>query len=198
MAEVCAAAHRRGLPVHLDGARIFNAAVALGVDARTLARDADSMMFCLSKGLSAPVGSMLLGEASFIARAHRVRKMLGGGMRQVGVVAAAGIVALETMIERLGEDHRHAALLARRIADLPGLRIDLASVQTNIVMVYVADAVRTVEQLATRHVLANAEGPTRVRLVTHRHIGASEVDEAVDGFQHVTSLPEYRRRREDR
>jgi threonine aldolase len=192
MAEVCAAAHRSGLHVHLDGARIFNAAVALGVDVRRLVSGADSVMFCLSKGLSAPVGSVLLGETSFVARARRLRKMLGGGMRQVGVLAAAGIVALETMIDRLAEDHRHAQLLARRLAALPGLRIDLTSVQTNIVMVYVADAPWLVQQLATRNVLVNAEGPTRIRLVTHRHIGAREIDEAVEGFHRVTNLAEHR------
>jgi threonine aldolase len=190
MAEVCGAAHRRGLRVHLDGARIFNAAVALGVDVRHLASDADSVMFCLSKGLSAPAGSVLLGEAGFVARARRLRKMLGGGMRQVGVLAAAGIVALETMVERLEEDHRHAKLLARRLAALPGLGIDPASVQTNIIMVHVADAPRMAQHLAARNVLANAEGPKRIRLVTHRHIGAREIDEAVDGFHEMTSLTE--------
>jgi len=188
MAEVCAAAHKRDLLVHLDGARIFNAAVALGVDVRELVRDADSMMFCLSKGLSAPVGSMLVGEASFVARARRLRKMLGGGMRQAGVLAAAGIVALDTMIERLAEDHRHARLLAQRLASLPGLGIDVASIQTNIVMVHVADADAMVAQLATRGVLANAEGPTRIRLVTHRHIGPRELDEAFEGFAAPTNL----------
>lgn len=182
MADVCAAAHRNGLRVHLDGARIFNAAIALGVNVRQLVKDADSMMFCLSKGLSAPAGSLLLGEASFVARARRFRKMLGGGMRQVGVLAAASIVALETMIDRLAEDHRHAALLARRLAALPDLRIDLATVQTNIVMVHVANAPQIVSQLAAFNVLANAEGPMRIRLVTHRHIGVREIDEAVDGF----------------
>jgi threonine aldolase len=194
MAEVCAAAHRRGLRVHLDGARIFNAAVALGVDVRRLVSDADSMMFCLSKGLSAPAGSMLLGDAAFVARARRLRKMLGGGMRQVGVLAAAGIVALETMIQRLAEDHRQAELLARRLAVLPGLGIDLASVQTNIIMVHVQDAPHMVQQLAACNVLANAEGPTRIRLVTHRHIGAKEIDEAVHGFHEMMSLTEHHQR----
>jgi threonine aldolase len=188
MADVCAAAHRRGLRVHLDGARIFNAAVALGVDVRRLVSDTDSMMFCLSKGLSAPVGSLLLGDATFIDQARRLRKMLGGGMRQVGVLAAAGIVALETMIERLAEDHRHAQLLAERLTALPGLRIDLASVQTNIIMVYVTDAPQMVQQLAVHGVLANTEGPVRVRLVTHRHIGTREIDEAVRGFHEVMSM----------
>lgn len=191
MAEVCANAHKNGLRVHLDGARIFNAAVALGVDVRSLVSDADSVMFCLSKGLSAPAGSLLLGEADFVARARRLRKMLGGGMRQVGVLAAAGIVALETMIDRLVEDHRHAELLASRLAAVPGLEIDLTSVQTNIVMVHVTQAPRVVRQLAAGNVLANAEGPTRIRLVTHRHIGATEIDQAVDGFREVMSRTEH-------
>jgi len=188
MAEVCAAAHSAGLRVHLDGARIFNAAVALGVDVRLLVSDADSVMFCLSKGLSGPVGSLLLGEAGFVARARRLRKMVGGGMRQVGVVAAAGIVALETMIDRLAEDHHCARLLASRLAALPGLRIDLTSVQTNIVMVHVVDAPLMVQQLGVWNVLANTEGRTRIRLVTHRHIGAAEIDAAVDAFREVTHL----------
>ncbi len=192
MAEVCAAAHRRGLRVHLDGARIFNAAVALGVDVHRLVSDADSMMFCLTKGLSAPVGSVLLGEAGFVAQARRLRKMLGGGMRQVGVLAAAGIVALETMIDRLAEDHRHAELLAGRLAALPGLRIDLGSVQTNIIMVHVVDAPRMVQQLAARNVLARAEEPMRIRLVTRRHIGAAEIDEAVQGFHEITRMTDHR------
>ena len=187
-AAIGAIAHAGGLRVHLDGARIFNAAIAQGLEVHRLAADIDSVTFCLSKGLSAPVGSLLLGEAGFIARARRLRKMLGGGMRQVGVLAAAGIVALTEMIDRLAEDHRHAQLLARRLAILPGLRIDLASVQTNIIMVHVTDAAWTVRQLAARHVLANMQDGTRVRLVTHRHIGGREVDEAVSGFQEVASL----------
>jgi threonine aldolase len=187
MADVCAAAHQHDLLVHLDGARIFNAAVALGMDVRDLTRGADSMMFCLSKGLSAPVGSMLVGDAGFIARARRLRKMLGGGMRQAGVVAAAGIVALETMIDRLAEDHRHAKLLARRLAALSGLEIDVESVQTNIIMVEVADADAMIGKLATLGVLANSEGPMRIRLVTHRHIGPQDLDEAVGAFAAVTN-----------
>jgi threonine aldolase len=192
IAEVCHTAHDRGLRVHLDGARIFNAAAALNADVRQLVSDCDSVMFCLSKGLSAPVGSILLGEADFIARARRLRKMIGGGMRQVGVLAAAGIVALETMIERLAEDHRHAKLLAAGLAPLKGLRIDAASVQTNIVMVDIDDAARTLRQLAVRNVLATAETPTRIRLVTHRHIGVNEVNLAIDAFREVAALPGQR------
>ena len=184
-AEVCAVAHGRGMRVHLDGARIFNAAIALGVDVQALGRDADSVMFCVSKGLSAPVGSLLCGSAEFITRARRTRKYLGGGMRQAGVIAAAGIVALETMVDRLAEDHRHARLLAEQLAEIPGLRIDLATVQTNIVMVEVPDAPTVVRRLADLGVRVFLLSPTRMRMVTHRHIGMPEVERAVDAFHQV-------------
>ena len=131
---VAAVAHGANVPVHLDGARLFNAAVALRRDAREFTRDVDSVTFCVSKGLAAPVGSVVCGSRVFITRARRVRKMVGGGMRQAGVIAAAGIVALETMVDRLAEDHANALRLAEGIAKLPGLRVDLASVQTNIVI----------------------------------------------------------------
>src|SRR5213593_557869 len=122
--EVAAAAHGQGVPVHLDGARLFNAAVALGRPLTHFTRPVDSVTFCLSKGLAAPVGSLVCGSGEFIARARRVRKMLGGGMRQVGVLAAAGLLALETMVDRLAEDHDHAKRLARGLAALPRLRLD--------------------------------------------------------------------------
>jgi len=185
MAEISAAAHAHGLRVHLDGARIFNAAVALGVEVKALARDADSVMFCVSKGLSAPAGSLLCGSAEFIARARRARKILGGGMRQAGVIAAAGIVALETMVDRLAEDHHHARVLAQQLAEIPGLRIDLATVQSNMVMVEVQDAPAVVQRLGAHRVLAFAVGPARIRLVTHRHIGMPEVERAVEAFHQV-------------
>jgi threonine aldolase len=126
-------AHSHGAKMHLDGARIFNAAVALGVPAAELAAPVDSVTFCFSKGLSAPVGSILNGSADFIARARQVRRMVGGGMRQAGVIAAAGVVALETMVERLAQDHENARLLATELATLPGIGLDPKSVQTNIV-----------------------------------------------------------------
>src|SRR5262245_8606862 len=134
---VARAARERGLRVHLDGARLFNAAVALRRDAREFARSVDSVTFCLSKGLAAPVGSVVCGSADFVARARRWRKMLGGGMRQAGVIAAAGLVALEHMIGRLAEDHANARALAYALARLPGLALDLPTVQTNIVIVRV-------------------------------------------------------------
>lgn len=130
---VCATGHELGLAVHLDGARIFNAAVALGVVPSALTRSVDSVMFCVSKGLSAPVGSLLAGSGEFITQARRFRKMLGGGMRQAGVLAAAGVVALRTMVSRLAEDHQNAQRLAKGLAKIPGFQIDLERVRTNMV-----------------------------------------------------------------
>src|SRR5262249_43662569 len=134
MEEICEGAHAAGLPVHLDGARIFNAAIALGRPAADLARPFDSVMFCLSKGLAAPIGSMILGSRAFIDRALAVRRMFGGSMRQVGVIAAAGIVALEKMTGRLSEDHANAQWLARGLAETRGIDIDPERVLTNIVV----------------------------------------------------------------
>jgi threonine aldolase len=128
IASVAELAHRHGAAVHLDGARVFNAAVALGVPAAELTAEVDTVTFCLSKGLAAPVGSLVCASAELVARARKARKMLGGGMRQAGVIAAAGVVALETMVERLAEDHEHARLLADGLAQVPGVRIDPATV----------------------------------------------------------------------
>src|SRR5207253_9004010 len=124
-AALAAVAHEAGVPVHLDGARLFNAAVAFGRPARDFVREVDSVTFCVSKGLGAPVGSLVCGRAGFIARARRLRKMLGGGMRQAGIIAAAGIVALERMVDRLAQDHANARALAQGVAGLPSLRLDL-------------------------------------------------------------------------
>src|SRR5215475_7462170 len=168
---VARAAHAHGLSVHLDGARLFNAAVALGCEARDLARGADSVTFCLSKGLGAPVGSVVCGTADFVARARRWRKMLGGGMRQAGVIAAAGVIALERMVDRLAEDHANARALAEALARLPGLAIDLPTVQTNIVIVRVEGPTRTaqlIEGCAERKVRVHAVDPTSIRCVTHK------------------------------
>lgn len=187
-AEVAGAAHRLGLRVHLDGARIFNAAIALGVDPVALTRDVDSVMFCVSKGLSAPVGSLLAGEAVFIARARHARQMLGGAMRQAGVIASAGIVALESMVDRLAEDHRRARTLAQQLAEVPGVRVEPAEVQTNILMLEVDDAASVVERLAAQGVLAGAADRTTIRLVTHRHIGDADVERAVEIFHQVMPI----------
>jgi threonine aldolase len=186
---VCAVAHAAGVPVHVDGARIFNAALALGVDAATLVADADSAMFSLSKGLSAPVGSVLVGSATFITAARRARKLLGGGMRQAGILAAAGIVALEQMVDRLAEDHAHARLLAQLLATVPGVTIDLKSVQTNIVNLRTQpsglEAPAFAAQLRERSVLAGARDQWTIRMVTHRHISAADVEAAAEAIRAV-------------
>src|ERR1041385_2741675 len=156
--EICEHAHAKNLPVHLDGARIFNAATALNETVAKLARPADSVMFCLSKGLGAPVGSMLLGEKAFIDEARVIRKMLGGGMRQAGVLAAAGLIALEESPKGLSEDHANAKRLAEGLAELPGVKIDPEKVVTNIVIFDVAETGTTADaicgQLRERGVLA--------------------------------------------
>jgi threonine aldolase len=177
--EIWAGAAEAGLPTHLDGARVFNAAVSLGVDVATLTRGFDTVMFCLSKGLGAPVGSMLVGSKESIAKARVFRKALGGGMRQVGVLAAAGLVALEEMPKRLHEDHANARLLAEAIAQMPGATVDLAEVQTNIVFFTVKDAAAIVKGLKERGVLASAIGSDRVRLVTHYDVSREDCETCV-------------------
>lgn len=186
VAAIAAVAHRHGIPVHLDGARIFNAAVALGRPAAELVAPVDSVMFCLSKGLAAPVGSLLVGSRAFIAEARRYRKLLGGGMRQAGVLAAAGLVALEMMIDRLAEDHANARRLAEGLAEVPGLKVDLETVQTNMVMVDIVDerwtARALVEALRREGVLCNDTGPRRIRLVTHKDVTAADIELALDAI----------------
>ena len=183
-------AHQHGLQLHLDGARIFNAAVALGVEAADLAEPTDSVTFCLSKGLCSPVGSLLCGSIEFIARARRMRKQLGGGMRQAGVLAAAGIVALETMIERLEEDHIRAKNLAQGLATVPGLVLDPGIPDTNMVFLSLNDEVplsasEVAVRLKERGVLAGVVTNRRFRLVTHYWIEDSDIDQAIVGFQEV-------------
>ncbi len=173
------------LKLHIDGARIFNAAVALGVDAQELVQDADTVQFCLSKGLSAPVGSLLCGPKDFIYTARRNRKMVGGGMRQAGIIAAAGIVALETMIDRLAQDHANARYFAENLADLPGIALDPARVKTNIIFFDLTDAIpaRELEERLKKHaVLINATGEKRMRAVTHYGITREDLDKALDAF----------------
>ncbi|MFH1716724.1 MAG: low-specificity L-threonine aldolase [Planctomycetota bacterium] len=180
---VAALAHDRGLLLHLDGARIFNAAVALDVDVRELVRRADSVTFCLSKGLSAPVGSLICGTKGFITEARRNRKMVGGGMRQSGIIAAAGITALEQMIERLAEDHANARRLAEGIARIPGLTIELERVQTNIVFFDMTEQAVTAEELVAklgnRGIKMLRSGPGRIRAVTHYGISSEDIDLAL-------------------
>jgi threonine aldolase len=189
MKEVSRVARSHGVPVHLDGARLFNAAVYLGVPASELAAQADSAAISLNKGLSAPLGAVLAGSREFIARAMRVRQRFGGGWRPAGILAAAGIVALETMIERLAEDHVHARKLAQGIAECPGISLDLASVQTNIVMVEINHPVKSIDRiidaLARRDILVLRFGPKRIRLVTYWEIGQEQVKAVVQAFRDI-------------
>ncbi|MEE9202964.1 MAG: low-specificity L-threonine aldolase [Dehalococcoidia bacterium] len=180
---VAGLAHQHGLGVHLDGARIFNAAVALGVPAGELARPVDSVSFCLSKGLSAPVGSLLCGGQGFVDSARKWRKMLGGGMRQAGVIAAAGMVALQQMVSRLAEDHSTAQHLARGLGRIPGITIHPEDVQTNIVMFQppaTVSAPEFIQQMGARGVRFTYPGGRKVRAVTHRMVGTEDIDEALD------------------
>jgi len=181
-------AHSNGLSVHMDGARIFNAQVASGIPASEYAKYADSVMFCLSKGLCAPVGSMVVGSKDFIDRARKNRKMLGGGMRQAGILAAAGIIALTKMVDRLQEDHDNAKLLAVKLQEL-GYGVNPEEVETNMVVVDVTPTgkdVHTVEkELKTRGVLANANSPKTLRLVTHYGITSDDAIKAVEVFADI-------------
>ncbi|HHV61653.1 MAG TPA: low-specificity L-threonine aldolase [Firmicutes bacterium] len=191
MEEICRIAREHGLATHLDGARIFNAAVALSVDPREIARPFDSVMFCLSKGLSAPVGSLICGSRDFIERARKNRKLLGGGMRQAGVIAAAGIVALEKMVDRLHVDHENARLLAEGLSRINGIRVDLESVQTNMVYVDVSglgfDTESFIRELARRGVKASGRPPYHVRMVTHRHISRENILEVLDIIKEIAA-----------
>jgi threonine aldolase len=183
--QLSSLAHSHGLMVHMDGARVFNAATALGIPVSTLVQTVDSVMFCLSKGLSAPVGSMVVGKHDFIQRVHRMRKLLGGGMRQAGVLAAAGIVALEQMVDRLAEDHETSKQLALGLADYPQIDINVDRVQTNMVMFSVRNSQRvpmgeqeTMEFLSTireRGVLMGHIGQGKIRAVTHHGITDDDI-----------------------
>jgi threonine aldolase len=181
--RLCRVAGDRGLAVHLDGARIFNAAIASGVPAAAYAEHADSVMFCLSKGLSCPLGSVVVGSRGFIEKANLCRKRIGGGMRQAGVIAAAGIVALETMIDRLAEDHAHARILAEGINEIRGLHVDMESVETNMVYVdHTASGLSTEEitgRLRQGGVIVSGRAPRHIRLVTNRHHGRDTIAEAL-------------------
>ncbi|MGZ4119908.1 MAG: threonine aldolase family protein [Actinomycetota bacterium] len=180
-------ARERNVKVHLDGARIFNASVASGVHVRDYAAEVDTLSFCFSKGLGAPIGSMLLGPADVIDRARRVRKMLGGGMRQVGVICAAARVALETGVERLAEDHANAKRLAEGIAEVWPGSIDPAGVETNILYLDTGD--RDAEQLAAalhdRGVNVGPMGARKIRMVTHRDVEAAGIERALDAFRAI-------------
>ncbi|MFW6102405.1 MAG: low-specificity L-threonine aldolase [Chloroflexota bacterium] len=186
--EVCNLAHTRGLKVHMDGARIFNASIALGVPAQTLIRSCDSVALCLSKGLSAPVGSLLCGSEDFIERARKFRKMLGGGMRQAGIIAAAGIVALETMVDRLAEDHANARRLAEGLANIKGITLARDDIPTNIVMFHVSPPlfpVEFIEALDRAGVKIGLRDGRPFRAVTHRMVSSSDIDEALARIETV-------------
>lgn len=185
--EICEESHRLGLKVHLDGARIFNAAAATGCPVSRIAQSADTVMFCLSKGLGAPVGSMLAGTAEAMARGRLYRKRLGGGMRQAGVLAAAGLIALEEMPKRLGEDHANARLLAEGLSRVPGIAIDASRVQTNIVIFDVSGAGLTGSGfsagLQERGVLANNVNDREMRMVTHYDASRAQCLQALDAVR---------------
>jgi threonine aldolase len=186
--EVCNLAHTRGLKVYLDGARIFNAAIALGVDAPRLTQNADSIGVCLSKGLSAPVGSMLCGSRDFVERARKFRKMLGGGMRQVGVVAAAGIVALETMVDRLAEDHANARRLAQGLENIAGITLAQDDVPTNIVMFHLSPELSTEEFIGSLDkvgVKIGLRDGRPFRAVTNRMVSSPDIDDALSRIETV-------------
>jgi threonine aldolase len=187
MQEIAERTHERGLPIHLDGARIFNAALVLKRDVAEIASLFDSVMFCLSKGLCAPVGSMLAGSREFIERAVPVRRMLGGGMRQAGVLAAAGLVALEKMPGRLEEDHANAQLLAKGLAEIQGINIDPERVQTNILVFDISRTGQTIEDITSklkqRGVLASAVNARKLRMVTHKGVSPDDCKTALGAIR---------------
>ncbi|SEE90820.1 L-threonine aldolase [Rhizobiales bacterium GAS191] len=189
MAKLKALAHGIGVPVHIDGARLFNAAAALGVEASKITAQGDTVCFCVSKGLSAPIGSLLCGSAAFIARARAFRRMVGGNLRQAGVVAAAGIVALEEMVERLAEDNRRAKLLAAELHELDPSLVAPETVETNIVNIDVTASRHPSSDWAAalkqQGVLVGPTKPWRLRILTHRHIGEAEARDAVAAFRKV-------------
>lgn len=180
-------AHQHGLGIHLDGARIFNAAIVLGVSASELVKPVDSVCFCLSKGLSAPIGSLLCGTEEFVGKARKLRQMLGGGMRQAGVIAAAGIAAIEKGIARLAEDHTTAQRLAKGLATIPGITINLNRVKTNIVMFEPPSSISAldfIQQMNERDVKFIYLGKSIVRAVTHRMVNSLDIDEVLQRIEH--------------
>ncbi|HXR10309.1 MAG TPA: GntG family PLP-dependent aldolase [Candidatus Acidoferrales bacterium] len=187
--EICDKAHAAGMRVHLDGARIFNAAVALGKSVAQLTAKFDTVQFCLSKGLGAPVGSMVVGTKETIEKARSYRKMLGGGMRQAGVLAAAGLLALERSPSRLHIDHENARCLAEQLSELRGVKIDLKSVQTNIVMVDVHGTGKTAADicraLAAKKILCLATGSHEIRMVTHCDVDRAGIERGIEAFSSV-------------
>jgi threonine aldolase len=191
MAQVREIAQSRGIAVHIDGARLFNAAVALGVPASQIAAHGDTVAFCVSKGLSAPIGSLLCGPNAFIERARAFRRMVGGNLRQAGVVAAAGIVALEEMVDRLAEDHQVAKQIADGLHDIDARLVEPESVETNIVNVDVTGTGHAAPEwsaaLKEQGILVGPTKPKRLRILTHRHIGKEEAETALIAFRNVAA-----------
>jgi threonine aldolase len=189
MDSVCVPVRERGIAVHLDGARVFNAAIALGVDVQELTRNVDSVMFCLSKGLCAPVGSLVGGTEEFIGRARKNRKMLGGGMRQAGILAAAGIVALTEMVDRLEEDHRNARLLGEGLSDIEGLEVDLDTVQTNMAFFNLVtqkmSPLALLSALSDEGIKVSHYGAGLYRAVTHHGIEEQDIRYVLDVFRRI-------------
>jgi len=189
MDQICDGVHQAGIPVHLDGARIFNASVALGVPVDQLTAKCDSVMFCLSKGLGAPVGSLLVGSKAFIAEARAVRKALGGGMRQAGVLAAAGLIALEEGPKRLHQDHENARFLAEGLARIAGISIDPRTVQSNIPIVDIAGTGMTSAELSSKlaehRVRANGVNPQTMRFVTHLDVSRKQCERALQVIEQI-------------
>ncbi len=189
MDSVAALATKYGLKIHLDGARLFNAAVALDVEVEALTRQADSVMFCLSKGLSAPVGSLVSGNQNFIQRARKIRKMVGGGMRQAGHLAAAGLVALENLVERLKDDHQNAGFLAEQLASIKGIELDQTMVKTNIVFFKLnhlqINGDRFLRELEAKSIKILMTGPGVFRAVLHREVSKEQVETVVQTIQSI-------------
>ena len=195
--EICDKAHEAGILVHMDGARIFNAATYLGEDVAAMTGKFDSVQFCLSKGLGAPVGSLIVGSRDFIERCRSIRKMLGGGMRQAGILAAAGLVALEEGPKRLWVDHENAKRLARGLAAIPGITIDVEKVQTNIVIFSLEGSgilsAEFISALRQRDVLALPVDDIRVRMVTHLDLDRAAIDRAIEAASEIMRKHEQAR-----
>lgn len=189
MEDIYQIAHQHNIFVHLDGARIFNAAVALDVDASVVAKNSDSVMFCLSKGLGVPIGAILSGSKEFIEKAKKYRQMLGGVMRQAGVLAASGIIALETMVDRLKEDQKNAWILGKGLNKIKGVEVDLETVQTNMVFINVKnlgiDTNEFLRKLLKFNILASPRRPTEIRFITHFGISREDIDKTIKAVEEI-------------